>query len=275
MNRWVWTILCFILFLCLTGCGSADSDAPDRDKLVKDRATIAEVQGNEMLVRTEAGAVMSVPAKYLEGKAEPKVGMIIEITAANEILEIYPSMYARIENIEVVGYEELEEGSQGVEIDNETDKETGKGTEQGHEGWERVVIAPVEGSYCNISLQLPESWGFSWLQSEDMPVSCISLGIYPKKEGEKNGSIVIQYAEGFGVCGTGLESVETAFNGHTAEKGIYDGHPYWDFIALSNDYRGCVIMNNAGETWFRKYEKELEEILATVEFQLSDGTSLQ
>ena len=147
--------------------------------------------------------------------------------------------------------------------------------EQGHEGWQREVIAPVEGSCCNISLQLPESWGFSWSQTEDVPVSCISLGIYPKAEGEKNGSIVIQYAEGFGVCGTGLEFIETTFNGHAAEKGIYDGHPYWDFIAFSDDYIGCAIWNNAGETWFSKYEKELEEILATVEFQLSEGNSLQ
>ncbi|MBQ9490482.1 MAG: hypothetical protein IJU80_11175, partial [Lachnospiraceae bacterium] len=100
---------------------------------------------------------------------------------------------------------------------------------------------------------------------------------YPKAEGDANGCISIQYSQGFGVCGTGLESVETTFNGHVAHKGTYDGHPYWDFIVLSGEYRDCVIVNTAGETWFCKYQKELEEILATVEFELvlCDGVPLK
>ena len=404
MNKKIYLTLCLVLVLCLAGCGSPSAGAPDQDELLKTRATVTEVRGNTLLIRTEQGVDMTVPAKYLEGDVGPKAGMILEITSNNEILEIYPSQFGRIEKVEIVGYEALDDGaatkdddasqlvadgtipSEGTlggfryklgerEYDNSDYKERGYyccendaraplvivlcsgerstggygirvadleadeegnlcviveekapkqedvvteaftypmatlliyeetgmpssvtvkttggmefpflgnlppksdtgedfGAEQGRQGWKKVVIAPVEGAYCNISLQLPEDWGYSCSQTEDVPVSGISLGIYPKAEGDASGCIVIEYAEGFGVCGTGLESVPTTFNGHAASKGTYDGHPYWDFIALSEEYRGCSILNLAGETWFDQYEKELNEILATVEFTLSDN----
>ena len=156
---------------------------------------------------------------------------------------------------------------------SETDEEDTIG--QGEKAWEKVVIAPPEGAFCNISLCLPKDWGFECSQTEDVPVSDIVLSIYPKAEGRMNGSIAIEYAQGLGICGTGLTSVETTFNGHAAHKGTYDDHPYWDFITLSDDYSGCAIVNLAGTTWFDKYQKELEEILATVEFTLSDGSPLK
>ena len=403
MNKTIYMTLCLLLTLCLAGCGSPTAGAPDSDELLKTRATVTEVQGNTLLIRTEQGVDMTVPVKYLEGDVGPKAGMILEITSNNEILETYPSQFGRIEKVEVVGYEALDDGattkegntsqlaadgtlpSEGTlggfrykfgegEYDNSDYKDRGyycyendsraplvidlcsgehsrggygirvadleadeKGNlcviveekapkqedvvteaftypkatlliyeetqmpgsvtvkttggaefpflgnlppkseagedfsaDQGRQGWEKVVIAPVEGAYCNISLQLPEDWSYSWSQTEDVPVSCIDLAIYPKAEGETAGCIAIKYAEGFGVCGTGLESVQTTFNGHAATKGTYDGHPYWDFIALSDDYRGCSVWNLAGETWFEQYEKELNEILATVEFTLND-----
>lgn len=405
MNKKIYMTLCLLLTLCLAGCGSPSGDALEQDELLKTRATVTEVRGNTLLIRTEQGVDMTVPAKYLEGDVGPKAGMILEITSNNEILEIYPSEFGRIEKVEIVGYEALDDGaataddnasqlatdgtipSEGTiggfryrlgerEYDNSDYKERGYycyendaraplvivlcsgehstggygirvadleadeegnlcviveekapkpedtvteaftypvatllvyeetgmpssvtvkttggaelpflgklppksetgedyGADQGRKGWEKVVIAPVEGAYCNISLQLPEDWSYSWSQTEDVPVSCIDLAIYPKAEGDASGCIAIKYAEGFVVCGTGLESVQTTFNGHAASKGTYDGHPYWDFIALSDEYRGCSVWNLAGETWFHQYEKELNEILATVEFILSDGS---
>ena len=397
MNKRIMQILCFIMLLCMVGCGSPSADAPEGDELMTVMATVTKTYGKSMEIRTEQGWVMSMPASWLEGKAEPKEGLLLEITASNEILETYPSQFSKIENVEVIGYDEPgktsalsengtlpKEGSLGgfryqigayeeydtkfkdwgyylyendarapwvlelcsgehstgsykisivnIEADSEgnlcvTVKETAPdpgdvvteaftypkvtlliyedtkmpssvtvkttgGTElpflgnmppksetdeedtawQGEKAWEKIVIAPSEGSYCNISLYLPENWEWSCSQSEDIPVSSIGLAIYPKAEGDANGCISIQYSQGFGVCGTGLESVETIFNGHVAAKGTYDGHPYWDFIALSDEYRGCAIINCAGETWFDKYREELEAIFATVEFTLSDGT---
>ncbi|MBR6152550.1 MAG: protease complex subunit PrcB family protein [Lachnospiraceae bacterium] len=139
---------------------------------------------------------------------------------------------------------------------------------QDENAWKKLVFAPPEGAYCNISLSLPEDWNYSWGQSEDVPVSDVSIGIYPKAEGDANGSITIEYVRGFGVCGTGLVSEKTTFNEHDAYVGTYDNHPYWDFISLESPYEGCVIINGAGGTWFEKYKDELSEILATVEFEI-------
>ncbi len=138
---------------------------------------------------------------------------------------------------------------------------------QGEKAWQKVVIAPPEGAYCNISLSLPEDWDYSWGYTEDVPVSDVGIGIYPKAEGDVNGCITIEYIRGFGVCGTGLVSEKTTFNEHDAYVGTYDNHPYWDFISLESPYEGCVIINGAGESWFEKYEDVLSRILATVEFQ--------
>lgn len=400
MKKRMTQIICIIMLLCMAGCGSPSADAPDGDALMTVKATVTKTYGKSMEIRTEQGWVMSMPASWLEGKAEPKEGLLLEITASNEILETYPSQFSKIESVEVIGYEEsgrisaLDEngtlskegylggfryqigtcekydskfkdwgyylyendarapwvlelcsgehstGGYGISIVNieadeagnlcvtveetapdpgavvteaftypkvtlliyeetkmpssvtvrttggtelpflgnmppksETDEEDTTGQIQ--KSWEKIVIAPSEGSYCNISLYLPENWEWSCSQSEDVPVSCIGIAIYPRAEGDVNGCISIQYAQGFGVCGTGLESVETTFNGHAAHKGTFDGHPYWDFIALSDEYRDCAIINTAGETWFDKYREELEEILATVEFALSDGTPLK
>ncbi|MBQ9490202.1 MAG: protease complex subunit PrcB family protein, partial [Lachnospiraceae bacterium] len=49
----------------------------------------------------------------------------------------------------------------------------------GEKSWEKVVIAPPEGAYCNISLRLPKEWGWSSSWTEDVPVSCIGVAIYP------------------------------------------------------------------------------------------------
>ena len=290
MKKRLLRILCFVMLLCMAGCGSPSAEEPNQEDSMKTSAVITGIHGNTILIRAmgERGQDMSLPAKWLEGKAEPKEGMILEITSTNEILEIYPCQFAKILSVEVAGFEEPKEKSGMISAPDEDDTLSGEGslptkseTEegdtsgQGEKSWKKLVIAPPEGSYCNISLSLPENWGWSCSQSEDVPVSDINLSIYPKAEGDAKGCISIQYAKGFGVCGTGLESEATTFNGHTATKGTYDGHSYWDFIALSEEYRGCAIVNCAGSTWFAKYEKELEEILATVEYTLSDGTPLK
>ena len=107
--------LCLLLTLCLAGCGSPSGDALEQDELLKTRATVTEVRGNTLLIRTEQGVDMTVPAKYLEGEAGPKAGMILEITSNNEILEIYPSEFGRIEKVEIVGYEASDDGNETKE----------------------------------------------------------------------------------------------------------------------------------------------------------------
>ena len=82
MNKKIYMTLCLLLTLCLAGCGSPSGDALEQDELIKTRATVTEVRGNTLLIRTEQGVDMTVPAKYLEGDVGPKAGMILEITSS-------------------------------------------------------------------------------------------------------------------------------------------------------------------------------------------------
>ena len=136
--------------------------------------------------------------------------------------------------------------------------------------WADVEVCPQEGSYASIAFKLPSDWDYEVSQTEDVPVSCFVVSIYPK--GHSEGSVAIEYMRGFGVCGTGLASEEIVFNGLPCKawKGTYDNHAYWDFISLGDEYRGCAIINNAGTTWYNDYKDVLEEIISTVVFTMLD-----
>ena len=335
MIKRVLQILCFIMILCMAGCGSPSASAPDGEDVNSEEAedksgtlsapndnvaTVARGDNEELPkegslggFKYQLGGTEEYDTKYKDWgyyryEHDARAPLVLELCSGEHSTGGY---HIRIVNLEAdeegnlcVTVEETAPKSEEVVTDaftypkatlliyeetkmpnSVTVKTTGgmelpflgslppKSEEDNAVGqekkeWQKVVIAPPEGAYCNISLCLPEDWGWGCSQTEDVPVSSINLGIYPKAEGDANGCISIQYAKGFGVCGTGLESVETTFNGHPAYKGTYDGHPYWDFIALSNEYQGCAILNSAGRTWFDNYREELEEILATVEFQL-------
>lgn len=115
------------------------------------------------------------------------------------------------------------------------------------------------------SFSLPENWSYELVQTEDEPTDTVSALLYPGQDA-RNGGIVIEYTRGFGVCGTGLEEKDINFNGHEAGQGFYDGNPVWSFIALKDDYRGCVILNQMENNWM-KYEADIAQILSTVVFQ--------
>jgi hypothetical protein len=136
------------------------------------------------------------------------------------------------------------------------------------EGWQKVEIDPSTGSKKYISLMLPEEWTYEIVNSEDYPISDLLISFHPKDK--TDGSISVGYMTGFGVCGTGLEQEEIDFNGYGAWKGTYYNNAYWDFINLKDEYRDCVITNNAGDTWYADFEGVVDEILKTVEFKIPD-----
>ena len=107
MNKRIIRILSFIMLLCMAGCGSPS--VPERDELVTVRATVTKVYEKSMEIRVEKGELMAMPTQWLEGKVEPKEGLILEITATNMVLYVNPSQFAKIVSVEVVGFEEPED----------------------------------------------------------------------------------------------------------------------------------------------------------------------
>lgn len=86
------------------------------------------------------------------------------------------------------------------------------------EGWLSVAHTTEKGS---IALGLPGDWRYQIHEKED---GRFDVSIHPMSEEE--GEILIQYTEGFAVCGTGLEEEKCAINGMEGRKGIYDGGPH-------------------------------------------------
>ena len=119
MKKKILKFLPVIMILCLAGCGSPKAEGPEAkgskaeeptvgepslEELVKVRVTVTEVEdnGNTILVTNDAGEVIRISVKYLEGQAEPKEGMVLEVTCDNMILETYPAQFAHIEKVEVI-----------------------------------------------------------------------------------------------------------------------------------------------------------------------------
>ena len=119
-----------------------------------------------------------------------------------------------------------------------------------------LVILPDRYPSYGISLNLPENWNYEIEHESDL-----ILRIHP--EGVE-GSIIIEYPQFFGVCGTGLKEETIWLNGHEARQGFYDGSPEWSFIVYQDPSR-VVILNDARD-WFGAHSAEIETILQSIEF---------
>lgn len=174
-------------------------------------------------------------SEYADAIEDIEVGDSIKVEYDGAIAESYPAQMHGAYSIEVIGRVE--------------DK-----------------IALKNASYINeligISLQLPEGWDYT-NNSEPENGAELSMDIYPVGE---TGKISIGYHELFGVCGTGLNSVEAEYNGMKALKGFYDNNNHWAFICFESPYDKYVILSEGTEEWQQKYYDEVEQILNTLEF---------
>lgn len=298
--KWLYVLSCMII---LAGCGSVSAeglleDGSAETQWVTVQATVDKVAGTLLYVQTAESenfpsAYMTLSAALLDDAALVKEGMLLEIICDGQVLETYPAQFGKVSRVKVVSAAEgsnaesdlakdgigeknaTETTIESMDMPHTTESEENTALEENiasedNGTWQMIEVAPPEGSYCTINFRLPEDWDWSCVQTEDVPVSCITIAIWPKAEGDANGSVSIIYAEGFGVCGTGLVSEEVTFNGLDAWRGTYDDHSYWDFISLKEPYRGCAIINNAGGSWFEKYRDEISRILATVTFHMTE-----
>lgn len=121
-------------------------------------------------------------------------------------------------------------------------------------------VGLVRGN-ASIYLQIPEGWEYETISDDDMA----EFGVAFWPEGHIKGQIRLVFMEqGFGICGTGLETKEV--DGLPGSLGYYwDGNPIWTFITFPDAPGDYVVMAEAVDEWWSEYEDQVIEILATAE----------
>lgn len=152
---------------------------------------------------------------------------------------------------------------------------------------EVVSSGGTEGS---VTLTIPEGWEYEITVKDDGTHDCLGYdGIRFWPEGKEGAVGLYYYADGFGVCGTGLEEHEiTLPGGRTGQMGTYDQHEVWDYIVLlpfadeesgekqSDGYTyvkpmmqvsgSYVALAEGIEDWWNEYEEAALEILGSAKF---------
>ncbi len=130
---------------------------------------------------------------------------------------------------------------------------------------EHVDIEPLFPPSYRISFDLPAGWEYEVRRSDGEQTGDVAVLVYPEGTGGEDGYICIRCTGMFAVCGTGLRTEESEFNGIRALTGYYDGSDIWDFISLQDDYSGCAVLN-LGKEWPDRYEPYVNTILYSLEF---------
>lgn len=130
-----------------------------------------------------------------------------------------------------------------------------------HQTAANSAVAGIAHGNASVYLQIPEGWEYETVSNEDM--SEFGIAFWP--EGYIKGQVKLMFMEqGFGVCGTGLETKE--IDGLPGGVGYYwDGNPEWTFITFPNAPGAYMAMTEAADEWWPEYEDQVIEILATAE----------
>lgn len=133
--------------------------------------------------------------------------------------------------------------------------------------------AIVNGPYGSIQLEVPDTWEFEICDVDNERLGASSYGIILKPISEAKGSVEVGYCDGFGVCGTGLESKSVILANNEAHIGYYDGSSNWSFIswaAQDCDLKNITVLCNAD--WGASYLDELLDILESIQFDKNNQT---
>jgi hypothetical protein len=118
---------------------------------------------------------------------------------------------------------------------------------------------------ATITLQLPDSWAYSLLSTDDAEYDASMTGgitFWPR--GREEGKIFFGfYPDLFAVCGTGLETTEMVLAGQKASVGTYDGRAVWDFIRFNDHF---AVWGQNHEAWWAEYGDEAMTILDSAVF---------
>ena len=150
------------------------------------------------------------------------------------------------------------------EVTDEDEEDGAKASELGSNTTE--IKATQGGPYGEISISLPDGWGYEAcpIDSDDLMYGKYGIHFYP--EGENKGYIELTYYGWFGVCGTGLKEEEITIAGKSAYIGTYDNQDYWDFVSFQEEYEGVVALTYSVGNWWSDYGDQALDILDTLVF---------
>ena len=134
-------------------------------------------------------------------------------------------------------------------------------------GTETLVaqIVTYEEAGVRITLPLPSGWGYAITPLNAAESSSnMASGITFWPLGREDGKIFFgYYPNRFGVCGTGLETVEMELAGQTATVGTYDGAELWDFIRFDEHF---AVWGQGHERGWAEYGDTAMKILDSAVF---------
>lgn len=125
------------------------------------------------------------------------------------------------------------------------------------------------GPYGEISLSLPDGWGYELclMDSDKLINGMYGIHFYP--DDVTDGYIEISYVGSFGVCGMGLAEESATVADQPANIGTFDNHEYWDFIAFHGEYEGMVAFTYYVDDWWGEYGDQALDILDTLSYDQS------
>ena len=124
------------------------------------------------------------------------------------------------------------------------------------------TVCWAEGG-AKLALELPGNWEYD---ITSLAENDYAAGITFWPRGREEGKLRFEYyPQGFGVCGTGLETTDAIVAGRNASLGTYDGEPLWTFISFGQDF---AVWGEGHEHWWAEYGEQAMEILNSAEFDL-------
>ncbi len=215
---------------------------------------LTKIDGSTLLVKPEDGSwelissdSFSIPKDRLSDDIKQEEGMWLEVIYSGSVNETYPASFSGISSISVAEYP----GRRDTDIPDDIINE------------DRVT---ADGPYGEISVILPKTW-----TAEAAPVDSDKMmyglyGLILKPEGVLDGQIELFCIDGFGVCGTGLETKELTIAGNTAYMGTYDDHEHWDYILIKREKPEIVAQHTECDLWTDEMWDEALSILDTLRF---------
>lgn len=122
------------------------------------------------------------------------------------------------------------------------------------------------GPYGEISLSLPNGWGYGLCPMDSDKLINGMYGIHFYPDDVTDGYIEISYMDSFGVCGMGLVEESTTVAGDPANIGTFDNHEHWDFIAFAGEYKGVVAFTYSVDDWWSEYDSQVLDIIDTLSY---------